>query len=380
MDFWEAPQGAAIFKHAVLRQYAPVFAGKVGSRSQSHRVEIVDGYAGQGWYDNGEPGSPAVLLSTAEMLKDIRDVHCWFIEEDRSTFSKLEASLAKEMVPVDRATLRLGSMSEHLDEVLEHAEGVPLFAFVDPYGLGLPFGELVGKLMGRTRWVAGRRVGPPTEVLVNFIRSGVYRSTGYLSPNTTSSTQRKYAARRVKDLDANLDGTWWQEVAEAPGDEIVARIREGYIRRVLETAGRGWQCLEVPVSDTVRAKPIYDLLPFTQHAQGRWFFNDAVSLGRQLFATYCEDGMMQAPLWEPEDDWVQEIERNLRRLLANGGKVTVIDEMLDVYGAALGEARGKHVKRAAGRLVDDGSATGDLRQDPHKLILKAVPARTSATG
>lgn len=81
MGFWDEAQGAAVFKHAVLKQYAPIFANKVGKFSDAHRVEIVDGYAGQGRYDNGDPGSPAVFLETAETLKDNRLVHCTFIEE-----------------------------------------------------------------------------------------------------------------------------------------------------------------------------------------------------------------------------------------------------------------------------------------------------------
>ncbi|MDQ6836859.1 MAG: three-Cys-motif partner protein TcmP [Actinomycetota bacterium] len=372
MGFWDEPQGAAVFKHAVLREYAPIFAGKVGSRSEANRVEIVDGYAGQGWYDNGDPGSPAVLLDTAETLGAIRNVHCTFIEGDPSTFSKLKARLAEMGVGEDRATLRHGSMSEHLDEVLERAAGVPLFAFVDPYGLGLPFDELVGKLMGRPPDSAGRRV--PTEVLVNFTYSGIYRSVGYVTPNTSNPTQLKYAARRTEQLNSNLNGDWWQDVARtSTGDELVATIRQGYIQRVRHAAGPDWQCLEVPVSDTTTAKPIYDLLLFTQHPQGRWFFNDAVSLGRQVFATFCADGFMQAPLWEPQEDWVNDIERNLRRLLSTGSPVRVVERMLEVYGTTLGEARGKHVKKAAQRLVANGIAAGDVHKAPHQLVLQTAP-------
>src|SRR5207302_9840397 len=46
MGFFDEPQGAAIFKHAVLSDYIPVFTRKVGSRSAGGRVNYLDGFAG----------------------------------------------------------------------------------------------------------------------------------------------------------------------------------------------------------------------------------------------------------------------------------------------------------------------------------------------
>ena len=76
MGFWDEPQGAAIFKHAVLGRYLPTYASKTGSRSAGGRVGILDGYAGKGWYDDGTPGSPALALDTVTRLGARRDVCC----------------------------------------------------------------------------------------------------------------------------------------------------------------------------------------------------------------------------------------------------------------------------------------------------------------
>lgn len=141
---------------------------------------------------------------------------------------------------------------------------MPLFAFIDPYGLGLPFGELVGKLMSRSHPGSGRRV--PTEVLVSFIRSGIYRQVGLLDPQTRDPRQLSAARSKIEKLDRCLGGTWWQPlVRSVEGEDLVASIRQDYIERVLRGAGDGWMCLPVPVADDNRYKPIYDLLLFTQH-------------------------------------------------------------------------------------------------------------------
>lgn len=47
-EFFESRQGAAVLKHAILRNYLPPWAGKVGSRSIDNRVAIADCYAGAG--------------------------------------------------------------------------------------------------------------------------------------------------------------------------------------------------------------------------------------------------------------------------------------------------------------------------------------------
>ena len=61
-NFWDHPQGAAVFKHAVLRAYAPTFASKTGHFYGEGHVGIVDGYAGPGAYDDGSPGSPEEIV------------------------------------------------------------------------------------------------------------------------------------------------------------------------------------------------------------------------------------------------------------------------------------------------------------------------------
>ena len=376
-SFWERPQGAAIFKHAVLNGYAPVFASKVGKSSLNHRVAIVDGYAGRGWYKDGSPASPALMLKTAETLAKNRNVQCWFVEEQRKNYEALKVGLAGLLTQGPQPRPLLGSMSEHLPSILEASNGIPLFVFIDPFGLGLPFDQLTDDLMGRGRRRRGSSwIGPATEVLVNFVHAGIYRNAGMLSIETQSQAQRRAASVKLRDLDDNLGGDWWQAIRgmAASSAEAVEQIREGYVNRVLDKAGTGWRCFEVPVSDTPDGATIYDLLFFTQHPQGLWFFNDAVSLARRVFQEHFRDAAVeQLSLWNEEDDWTLLIRDNLLSLLKSGRPVRVIEHCEAVYGPLLGRARGLHVKAAAKRLAEEGLNTGLCTCDPHKLVL--VPPR-----
>lgn len=374
MGFWEEPQGAAIFKHALLREYAPVFASKVGKFSRGNRVDILDGYAGRGWYKDGSPGSPALMLDTAERLRNQREIRCWFVEENRTNYDKLREGLVDAGAD-HRVRALHGTMSQHLPTILREAKDFPLFCFIDPFGLGIPFNELVNYIMGRTGWSNGRRTGPPTEILVNFVYAGIYRNAGQVRACTTDPIQARAAATKVADLNANLGGEWWQRLLEGGAEtaEVVAQVRSEYVRRVLGAAGTGWRCTKVSISDSPKGQPIYDLLHFSQHEQGSWFFNDAVSLARQVFQTHFDGGagVFQYQLFEPEAEWVASIRRNLQTLLAAGRPFRVIERIEEVYGDTLGQARGPHVKRALKDLTDTGWNLGRCNVDPHEL--RAVP-------
>ena len=372
MRFWEKPQGAAVFKHTILRQYAPIFANKVGKYSEAHSVEIIDGYAGQGRYDNGDPGSPEQFLETARALRKNRTVHCTFIEADVKTHAKL-CQLLKEAEATERdATVLRGTMSQHLDGVLAASRGVPVFAFIDPFGFGLTFDEMVGKLMARPRAANGKWA--PTEVLVNFIRAGVYRQAARRAPKTADPTQLAAGVGTAEQMDRWLGGAWWRDLAETidDTDTLVSTIRDQYIERVLTAAGEGWMCLQVRVADHISYKPVFDLLFFTQSQHGRWFFNDAVTRGREIFTSYCEPGQENVlPLWSPQEDRVSEIAANLRQLLADKGAVSFLNDMPAVYGDLLGRASGPDAKKAARRVVEDGRADGELGE-PHTIVLRAT--------
>lgn len=372
MGFWDEPQGAAVFKHAILRQYAPIFASKVGKYSQAHRVEIIDGYAGQGRYDNGDPASPEQFLETARKLSAIRQVHCTFIEPDFRTFVKLRQLLHETGATPEEATVLRGTMSEHLESVLTSASGVPIFAFIDPFGIGLSFDETVGQLIARPRSRNGSWT--PTELLVSFIRAAVYRQASRRAPATDNPVQLAAGEATANQMDEWLGGGWWRTIADSvdDSDALVAKIRQCYIERILSKAGKGWMCLEVPVADHTTFKPVYDLLFFTRNRQGRWFFNEAVARAREIFTTYCEPGQegIQA-LWSPQEDRVSCLMTNLRRVLDRQGYVSFLGDMEEVYGDLLGRGNGSDAKKAAQRLVKAGFAEGKLGE-PHTIVLRAT--------
>jgi len=94
-SFFVERKAAAILKHGILGRYLRIFCSKTGFRSPNHRVIYLDGYAGPGMYDSGEPGSPALAVATAERFADCRELYGIYVENDPALAQQLQARLER---------------------------------------------------------------------------------------------------------------------------------------------------------------------------------------------------------------------------------------------------------------------------------------------
>src|SRR3954452_15762684 len=94
-EFFGQRSSQAVLKHGVLTRYAHYFAGRAGSATQG-RVAFIDGYAGEGRYQDGSSGSPLLLASQAARAQMFgRDVKLAFVERDADRRHELRESLAE---------------------------------------------------------------------------------------------------------------------------------------------------------------------------------------------------------------------------------------------------------------------------------------------
>lgn len=364
--FFHERQGAAVLKHHILGGYLPVFISKTGSASPSGKVGYLDGYAGPGSYEDESPGSPALAIQAVEPLAAIRELQCVFIEEDPATTRALVEFL--QQAGIDNASVLHGACEEYLDEVLLELKRLPLLAFFDPFGMGLPF--------NRIRSVLQRPGTRPTEVLLNFSLPGLRRNAGHLTSDSQDPTYLKARQTILDKLDDYLGGPWWREVwrscAEDREDQILSRYA-----RLLSKGGWGW--VAVPVSDRWEGPPSYYLLFFTSHPDGAWFFGERLSMAFERFYDWYWEGQSQQPLetWESRAAaWIDEIEANLRTGISNGSTFTISQRLVDVFGDAYGYAREKHLRKALKRLEVSGIIEGPVKG---KMQHFRVKPRGSAT-
>ncbi|MFE9455157.1 three-Cys-motif partner protein TcmP [Streptomyces sp. NPDC006739] len=370
--FFVSKKAAAVLKHAILDSYVVPFASKVGRYAPDGRVVYLDSYAGPGRYEDGTPGSPALILDSAARIAGFRQLDCYFIERGRRSYRSLAALVEDARSQGLAAHALQGRAEKHLDQVLQRAAGSPLFAFLDPFGLGLSFQALTQQIFG-SRSAHGTTGRHATEVLLNFNANAVRRIGGLLT--SPKDTPGKPATLRA--MDAACGGSWWREEFEASKNntEAVARITTGFAQRVARTVRAGYWTIDV--RNRAHHQVAYHLVHFSRHKDGLWLFGEAASLAQVAWRRAClpppDEGTLFGAVdtFDEEEEqraqaWVRQISQNIERLQRDLGPFTIGDRQAEVLAGVLGQARSKHIRAAVKQLHKDGktdcSGVGDVRR------------------
>lgn len=371
-NFFESPKAAAKLKHELLKSYLRPFVQKLGSTSPGKQVVYLDAFAGPGAYDDDTPGSPALALQVAEQVAGVDHLIGFMVEADRANYQKLH-----DLISARRPDWRVfhGRMKDHLPTILDAAGELPMFAFLDPFGLGVSYEDL-RTLLARSPATAGRRPRAATEVLFNFSLSGLRRGAGQLTSESTNPTYLKAQATIIAQMDDRLGGDWWQPIWESGVADREEQILHTYISMLKQLPG-GWNVFPVPVRGRWLGEPIYYLLHLSQHRDGIWLFYQSLSGALEKFRNYCIEKAGQfelEPLADRERAWTSQIEANVERMLTDIGDFVVEDQMEDVYGTTLGFAREKHIKAAVKALHKRGVTPTTGVGDVQRMLVRTWPA------
>ena len=131
-------------KHLILKHYLDGWLPILGS--WSGRLLIIDGFAGPGEHEGGEPGSPLIAMERVKQHKQegrLRntEVLCLFIESghDRAQHLKTllkqqprESGMEYQVLP--------GTFDDHMTDILNYvdeqkAQLAPAFVMIDPFGV-----------------------------------------------------------------------------------------------------------------------------------------------------------------------------------------------------------------------------------------------------
>ncbi|MEU1983277.1 three-Cys-motif partner protein TcmP [Nocardia sp. NPDC019395] len=383
-NFHKTKKSAAVLKHAILDQYATPFASKTGRWSTGNRVVFIDGYAGPGRYEDGEEGSGAMLLRKArEMAHFPRRIECHFVESDPETVDRLKAVATAEGADVDY-TIYDDDISTHLPELLQSAEGIPLFTYLDPCGLVIPLDE-VASIFQRP----GGYGSPATEVLIN-LTAHVRRFAGMLY----SATPMEGSLQR---MDGVCGGDWWRETwlekcptKDASEDDKMAAeqaVVEGYARELCKCAGVAGSWI-IDVRPRADLKPVYYLVFATRHMDGMVTFGESASLGLQRWREYLAEVSAQDTLfgsaaewkdeWKKQENvlkaqWIETIANGITEELAKGEPFRLI-ERPSVLGGLGGVARTLHFRAAIKKVLLAGKTTTDPKGAEDLWNLSIRPA------
>ncbi|MFJ2915064.1 three-Cys-motif partner protein TcmP [Streptomyces sp. NPDC087228] len=359
-EYWADKALPSVFKHDLLRRYLPQFGGMTGTQSHDKRVVYLDGYAGEGRYENGQPASGEIALRVASHLraKAGLTLECFFSEAQAKSYDRLNEVVQQYRASGVRAHAHRGEVDSVLDQVVERAVREPLFLFLDPCGLVLPQDRLV-EVLARKR----PQKRPATELLMNFSMMAVWRLGGHVrSP--------KGNERSLQRFDDVCGGTWWREYF---ADAVASRGRNGaaedaieavaaeYARRLEQRTGMVVQ--SVPVSHSPRQRAVYRLVFATRSPYGLWVFGDAVARARAEWWKELEEREEDALFSlapdpkEVEARALPEITANLEKLLIRARRpVKLVDHTLEIFGSFYGQVT-EPVARQAVRLLHEQGKT-----------------------
>lgn len=368
--FFGQRSAQAVLKHGVLARYAHYFAGRAGSATQG-RVAFIDGYAGEGRYEDGSPGSPLLLASQAVRARLFgRDVKLAFVEHDERRREQLRLSLSEADIVPDQ--LLGGSLDDVVDGLLDRYARHAVLLFVDPFGLAVNRTTL-------ERVLRRRSMQQPIDVLYHFSLSTVARMGRAGAVDGPTSRQN------AEHLDRALGSIAWREdfeQATAPNAPTEAAL--SVARRFGESIRRatGLQSTAVPVRQRPGQLPKYLLMLFSADQKAHWDFADQASSAYVDWLYHCDredydanvrhreqHGLLEL-FSSPEPD-VKEIAEQLKAeaaaylpthlsdVLRGAGALRPIDAVEAVYGEMLGRARSLHLRSAIGELHRGGLVDDD---------------------
>ncbi|WP_418277526.1 three-Cys-motif partner protein TcmP [Isoptericola jiangsuensis] len=386
--FHEAKKPAAVLKHAILDQYVTPFASKTGSTSPGGRVAFIDGYAGPGYYEDGSEGSAAMLIRKAHELKAMqrpRRAELHFVEQDAAVATRLRSVVEREGQGLE-VTVQDGDIAAHLPGLLEHASGIPLFAYLDPCGLIIPMDQVASIF---------HRPGNPaaTEVLIN-LTAHLRRFGGILS-NGKSDKSSVASLKRIDDV---CGGTWWRDAwlekcpdQEASDDDRTAAelaVVEGYAAKLREHIGVAGSWV-IDVRPRADLKPIYYLIFATRHVAGMTTFGASSSLGLKAWRKYLAKAAAQDTLfgdggaWEEDwkaaekvldEQWVRTLVERITAELEKGQPFSIAGNDEILRDDLAGVVRNTHFRAAINQVRAAGKTTTETRGVENCMTLVITPA------
>lgn len=159
-QFFQKKRPWSLMKDRILGWYLKPYLTKVSKLGKP--TVVVDGFAGCGLYDDGSEGSPLIICKRLEERAASVGAKAVgiFIEADKTCFNELRKNIGKFEDALLAVPL-FGDFKEIASQIIERATDLPMFFYIDPFGIkGLEFEHLV-KIFQKV-------MRDSTEVLVNF--------------------------------------------------------------------------------------------------------------------------------------------------------------------------------------------------------------------
>jgi three-Cys-motif partner protein len=259
-DFHDAKTPWAKIKHGILSNYLPLFVNKTSLFKKT--IYLVDGFAGAGKYDDGQPGSALISATIAvnprtEASRGL--LHCINVEKDPAAFAKLE-EVTNFCVKLGFVNNIKGEFEKKLPEILATIEGDTALFFIDPFGTEGATADTL-ELISKRKGI--------TEILIRFDDTRVKRLLNYNKndpdgQNSRAAKTEEKFRQRVRLLTGETGIT----AALLKHPQAGSILVESYIELVTQEYGLFDYGLAYPVVNPATRGHRYYLAHFCKHPDG----------------------------------------------------------------------------------------------------------------
>lgn len=359
-NYWEKERLPGVLKLDLLRQYAPVFLGRLGAHGD---VEYIDGYAGAGRYKNGSEGSPMVALKAARAHLE-RHGHSYRIhlfEKDPIRFAALDQLVEEFRASGVDVHCKCSDVATGLDAIIDSAENKHLFAFLDPCGIGVTYSQILR--------IANRGQNrTASELLMNLSMGAIRRIGGRLA-----NPDGPGAAKTLQRLDDALGGPEWRSIYQRGGPDPAESVVRYFTAKLARDTSS--YVVSIPVRRKPADKPLYYLIFATRRADALLIFSDAHAKAQEKYRMTLTaesssqpqlalDGLAGLETGMPALKQLEEIalpalKSNLEKLIIRVPGARVGDYSKEILGEHIGQVRETVIRKAVKELHREGVTSSD---------------------
>lgn len=297
-DFFEKKKEWSFIKDELLRCYLGPYIQKIIMTRCP--IVYIDGFAGRGVFDDGNPGSPLIAMDT--ILERYRmsnavirpELGCFFIE------NKYAKELKWNLRNYVDAKVINGNYEHNIAKLLSKTEGCNVFLYIDPFGIkALDFATF--KMIPNVEMNS-------FEVLLNLNTFGFLReclrvrqiavesgdSIAFKDLDVGTHMPESYD-ESIAMLDRVAGGHYWVDIVEAYKDqrmtiyEAEAAFAEQYCNN-LRSIFR--YVLNMPIKTKANNLPKYRMIHATNHIDGCLLMVDNMYNRLELLKSIQENGQI----------------------------------------------------------------------------------------
>lgn len=268
-EFFKRKNAWSIIKDDLLTAYLIPYLGKI--LYSPRPLLYIDGFAGQGRFDDGEPGSPVIaceqMMGALTRPTESPRLDAIFIEKSHSK------ALENELQKFPFAQVIPGKYESEISNVKKYGNGRNLFLYVDPYGIKHLDCSLFDELPA---------LYDSAEVLLNFNSFGFFRAACRLFKIECDVCDFDDAEERDPwDEQDDTDGTarlskivggdYWKPIIEKyqaeeiNGYEAEVELAEAFCKRLSNAFE---YVLNIPIRMGEFQRPKYRMIHMSNHHDG----------------------------------------------------------------------------------------------------------------